>query len=156
MTFLQSIWHRRNKDARGEALPVAILFLGVLFTILLGIHVVIVAMARTAIQSAADSAVAAAQSAGDAEIDCDGARRSARECEGILGARIAMAGSRSSIIETRPPAVIVEEERGSVTVLVFGGTISPLLGGMELEAQACGPLDDVPAVRLTAADAWQC
>ena len=127
-----------------------------MFTILLGIHVVIVAMARTAIQSAADSAVAAAQSAGDAEIDCDGVPRSARECEGILGARIAMAGSKSSIIETRPPAVIVEEERGSVTVLVFGGTISPLLGGMELEAQACGPLDDVPAARLTAADAWQC
>ena len=127
-----------------------------MFTILVGIHVVIVAMARTAIQSAADSAVAAAQSAGDAEIDCDGVRRSARECEGILGARISMAGSKSSIIETRPPAVIVEEERGSVTVLVFGGTISPLLGGMELEAQACGPLDDVPAARLTAADAWRC
>ena len=127
-------------------MPAAILFLGVLFTILLGIHVVIIAMARTAVQSAADAAVAAAQVAGPGF----------REAEGVLAARIAMAGAKSSIIETRPPAVIVEEERGSVTVLVFGGTISPILGGMELEAQACGPLDDVPASDLTAADAWRC
>jgi len=152
LTLRRLILRRRCSNARGEALPVAILFLGVLFTILLGIHVVIVAMARTAIQSAADSAVAAAQAAGPGE---DGGTPF-RVSEGILAARIAMAGSKSSIIETRPPAVIVEEERGSVTVLVFGGTISPILGGMELEAQACGPLDDVPASQLTSSDAWRC
>lgn len=146
---------RRGSDKSdcGEALPVAILFLGVMFTILLGIHVIVVALARTAIQSVADAAVAAAQAAGPG---VDGSGEPFRVTEGVLAARIAIAGAKSSIIETRPPAVIVEEERGSVTVLVFGGTISPILGGMELEAQACGPLDDVPASDLTAADAWRC
>ena len=60
----QSNRSRWQRDDRGEALPAAILFVGVMLTILLGIHVVIVAMARTAVQSAADSAVAAAQAAG--------------------------------------------------------------------------------------------
>ena len=153
MILVRKIRRKSREDSRGEALPAAILFLGVLFTILLGIHVVVVALARTAIQSAADAAVSAAQAAG-AGVDADGVYF--RVAEGVLAARIAMAGAKSSIIETRPPAVIVEEERGSVTVLVFGGTISPILGGMELEAQACGPLDDVPASQLTAADAWRC
>ena len=80
----------------------------------------------------------------------------ARECEGILGARLAMVASDSSIVETRPPAIVVESEKGTVTVLVFGGTISPLLGGLELTAQACGPLDNVPASELTGTDIWQC
>ena len=140
-------------------LPAAILFVGVMLTILLGIHVVIVAMARTAVQSAADSAVAAAQAAGPGPRECDGdtmTTETARECEGQLAARLAIAGAASSIIETRPPAVAVEPERGSVTVVVFGGTISPLLGGVELTAQACGPLDDVPASELTGSDVWRC
>ena len=147
------------QDERGEALPVAILFLGVFVTILIGVHVVIVAMARTAVQSAADAAVAAAQAAGPGPQECDGdltTMETARECEGILAARIAIAGAKSSIIETRPPAVAVESERGSVTVLVFGGTISPVLGGLELTGQACGPLDDVPASELTGTDIWRC
>ena len=146
LILVRRIRRKSREDSRGEALPAAILFLGVLFVILLGIHVVIIAMARTAVQAAADTAVAAAQVAGPGF----------REAEGVLAARIAIAGAKSSLIETRPPAVIVEEERGSVTVLVFGGTISPILGGIELEAQACGPLDDVPASQLTAADAWRC
>ena len=149
----------RRRDERGEALPVAILFLGVFVTILIGVHVVLVAMARTAVQSAADAAVAAAQAAGPGLQECDGdttTMETARECEGILAARIAIAGARSSIIETRPPAVAVESERGSVTVLVFGGTISPVLGGLELTGQACGPLDDVPASELTGTDIWRC
>ena len=124
----------------------AILFLGVLFTILIGVHILVVAMARTAIQSAADAAVDAAQVAGSG----------LRESEGVLAARIAMAGAASSIIETRPPVVAVQEESGTVTVLVFGGTISPILGGLELQAQACGPLDDVPASMLTGTDVWRC
>ena len=152
----RSPWQR---DDRGEALPAAILFIGVMITILLGIHVVIVAMARTAVQSAADAAVAAAQAAGPGTRECDGdttTMETARQCEGELAARLAMAGAASSIIETRPPAVAVESERGSVTVVVFGGTISPLLGGLELTAQACGPLDNVPASELTGTDIWQC
>ena len=150
---------RWQRDDRGEALPAAILFLGVMITILIGIHVVIFAMARTAVQSAADAAVAAAQAAGHGTQECDGdpmTMETARECEGILGARLAMVASDSSIVETRPPAIVVESEKGIVTVLVFGGTISPLLGGLELTAQACGPLDNVPASELTGTDIWQC
>ena len=155
------IQYRRQirQDERGEALPAAILFLGVMITILIGIHVVIFAMARTAVQSAADAAVAAAQAAGPGSQECDGdttTMETARECEGILGARLAMVASDSSIVETRPPAIVVESEKGIVTVLVFGGTISPLLGGLELTAQACGPLDNVPASELTGTDIWQC
>ena len=140
-------------------MPAAILFLGVMITILIGIHVVIFAMARTAVQSAADAAVAVAQAAGPGTQECDGDTttiETARECEGILGARLAMVASDSSIVETRPPAIVVESEKGIVTVLVFGGTISPLLGGLELTAQACGPLDNVPASELTGTDIWQC
>ena len=133
-------------DARGEALPAAILFLGVILVILLGIHVVVIAMARTAVQAAADAAVAAAQVAGEG----------AREAEGVLAAQVAMAAAQSSIRETRTPQVIVEPERGSVTALVFGGTITPVLGGIELMGQACGPLDDVPVPDLTTGDAWRC
>ena len=145
-TRLRGVWSGWRGDVRGEALPAAILFLGVLITILIGIHVVIIAMARTAVQAAADAAVAAAQVAGEGN----------RESEGELAAQIAMAAAQSSIIETRPPEVIVELDRGSVTALVFGGTITPVLGGVELIAQACGPLDDVPAAVLTAGDAWRC
>ena len=133
-------------ESRGEALPVAILFVAVLITILLGIHMVIVGMARSAVQAAADAGVSAAQAA--AAID--------RESEGILAARLAIAGAQASIIETDLPIVIVEPERGSVTVVAYGGIISPLLGGLEFTAEACGPLDDVPASELTAADAWRC
>lgn len=121
--------------------------MGVLLTILIGVHVLVVAMARTAVQAAADVAVSAAQGAGEDE----------RESEGILAARIALAGARSSVTETRLPAVVVEPGASSVTVLVFGGTVSPLLGGLEFTARACGPLDDVPASQLLAgADAWRC
>ena len=139
----------------------AVLFTGVMFTILIGIHVVILAMARTAVQSAADAAVAAAQAAGPGERECDGDMttvESARQCEGVLGARRAMIASRSSVIETRPPAVVVEVERGIVTVLVFGGALSPVFGGLELAGQACAPLDDVPASQLTGTDTdiWRC
>ena len=86
-----------KRDERGEVLPVAILFLGVIATVLMGVHVALVAMARTAVQSAADAAVAAAQAAGPGVQECDGdanTMETARECEGILAARIAIAGPR--------------------------------------------------------------
>ena len=137
---------RRSRDTRGEALPVAILFVGVLLTVLIGIHVVVVALARTAVQSAADSAVSAAQAAAAGE----------REAEGVLAARLALAGARASVRETRLPVVTVESERGSVAALVFGGVNTPVLGTLHLTARACAPLDDVPAAQLTAADAWEC
>ena len=47
---------RGRAGTRGEVLPVAILFLGVIFTILIGVHVMVVAIARTAVQAAADAA----------------------------------------------------------------------------------------------------
>ena len=50
----------------------------------------------------------------------------------------------------------VEPERGQVQVLVFGGIISPVFGGVELSARACGPLDDIATSALTSAAAWQC
>lgn len=146
-------------DERGEALPAAILFLGVLLTVLIGVHVVIVAMARAGVQAAADAAVAAAQAAGPGDYECDGdvnTGESVRQCEGILRARLALAASGGSVVETRPPVVVVEPGRGVVTVVVFAGTLSPVLGVLELTARACGPLDDVPAVELTAMDIWQC
>lgn len=131
---------------RGEVLPVAILFLGVMFTILIGVHTVVMAIARTAVQSAADAAVNAAQNA----VPND------RVNQGVLAARIALAAADSTAVETRPPAVVVEDDRGQVQVLVFAGTISPIFGGVELRALACGPLDDVTASALSSAAAWQC
>ncbi len=135
-----------NSDARGEAIPVAILFLGVIFTIFLGVHLVIMAMARTAVQSAADAAVVAAQSALPSE----------RVAEGMLAARIALVASSSTVRETRPPAIVVENGRGVVQALVFAGAISPILGGVEVTALACGPLDNLTASELTETDPWTC
>ena len=133
-------------DTRGEVLPVAILFLGVMFMILMGVHVIVMAMARTAVQAAADAAVNAAQTA----VPDD------REVQGVLAAQIALAAARNSAVETRPPAVIVEADRGQVQALVFAGTISPVFGGVEVSAQACGPLDDITTSVLSSAEAWQC
>ena len=150
---------RLRRDERGEAIPAAILFLGVMITILLGVHVVIVAMARTSVQSAADAGLVAAQAAGTGPAECDGdpsTAETAGECEGVLAARLALVAARGSVVETRLPAVVPELDRGSVTVLVFGGLISPLLGGVELTARACGPLDDVPAQQLVGSDVWEC
>ena len=137
---------RRRADTRGEALPVAILFVGVLLTILIGIHVLVVALARTAVQSAADVAVSAAQAAGDGQ----------RESEGLLAARLALAGASSSVVATHQPVVVVERERGTVSVAVFGGVYTPVLGILYVTGRACAPLDDVPVYQLTAPDAWEC
>ena len=129
------------------------------FTILIAVHVVIVAVARSAVQSAADRALAAAQSGrpGDSDCDGDGDIEPDRVCRGILEARLAVLAARGSVFETRLPAVAVEEERGTVTVLVFGGIISPVLGGIELTGQACGPLDSVAASELTTdSEVWRC
>lgn len=145
-TVSQSRLLARRGDTRGEALPVAILFMGVMITILLGVHVIVVAMARTAVQAAADAAVNAAQNAAPDD----------RESEGVLAAQFALIAAASSAVETRPPAVVVEAERGQVQALVFAGTISPIFGGVELSALACGPLDDITTSALSSADAWQC
>ena len=162
MTFRFSGLLSRRQDERGDALAVAILYLGVLFTILLGVHVILIAMARTAVQSAADAAVAAAQVAPEgtattAAFDCM-VGDELRVCEGRFAARLAMAATDSSAIITRDPVVVVEEDKGIVSVLVFGGTLTPIFGGIEITALACAPLDTVEPSRLTAADGevWRC
>ena len=131
---------------RGEALPVAILFVGVLFTILLGIHVVLVALARTAVQGAADSAAGVAQVAGEGQ----------RVREGVMAAQRALAGARASVRPTEDPEVNVHPERGSVEVVVFGAVNTPVLGTLRVTARACAPLDDIPAARLTSDEPWEC
>ncbi len=117
-----------------------------IFTVLIGVHAMAAATARTAVQAAADAAAGAAQVAAPGD----------RADEGVPAARIALAAARSSIIETRTPAAAVEPERGQVQVLVFGGIISPVFGGVELSARACGPLDDIATSALSNAAAWQC
>ena len=117
-----------------------------LLTILIGIHVVVVALARTAVQAAADAGLSAAQAA---EMD-------ARANEGAAAARRALAGATASVAPARAPIVTVEPDRGSVRVIVVGEVNTPALGRLELHAVACGPLDNVPASQLTATDAWQC
>ena len=137
----------------------AILFVAMMFAILVGIHVVLAAIAGTAVQSAADAGVAAAQAAGPGTMECDGdatTEETARQCEGTVGVRLAMAAARNSVGEARPPAVIVEPERGMVTVHVFGITPSPLFGALEFTAHACAPLDDNSPSELTSTDAWRC
>ncbi len=122
------------------------LYLGVMFTVLIGVHLIVIAMARTAIQSAADAAVIAAQEA----------TPGTREAEGILAARISLTVSHSTVRETRPPAIIVEGGRGVVQAVVFAGTISPILGEVGLTALACGPLDNLTSTELTNTSPWQC
>ncbi len=60
----------RCRGERGEVFPVAILFGGVLLTVLIGLHVTIIAVARTAVDSAADRGVTAAQGAPPSR-ECD-------------------------------------------------------------------------------------
>ena len=151
--------HRLCGDERGEALPAAILFVGVLTTILIGVHVVLISIARTAVQSAADAAVAAAQVAGPGGQECDGdttTTETARQCQGLAGARLALIRASSSVTPTRDPTVAVDADRGLVTAAVFGGTRSPVLGLVEVVAVSCGPLDDVRLYELTGTDPWQC
>jgi len=69
--------------------------------------------------------------------------------------QLALVAAASSVVETRTPAVAVEEDRGQVRALVFGGTISPVFGGVEISALACGPLDDIATSALSS-EAWQC
>ena len=149
----------RPRDERGEALPAAILFAGMMFTILVGIHVVIMALAQSAVQVAADGALAAAQTAGPGPDECDGdpgTDETARECAGRREAERAMQAQSGSVFQPHPARVTVETERGVVTVLVFGGAASPVFGGLEVTAEACGPLDNVPASELTGAGVWRC
>ena len=123
-------------DTPDEAPPVAVLVPGVLSTALTGVHAMAAAVARAAAPAAADAVVNAARNAAPGD----------RVNEGVPAARLALIAARSSVIETRPPAMATEPERGQVKVLVPGGIISPVFGGAKLSARACGPLDDITAL----------
>jgi len=105
-----------------------------MFTILIGVHVVVVALARTALQSAADAAVDAAQVAG----------AGARASEGELAARLTLAGARASVVETRLPVVLVSPGTATVRADVFGAVYTPVLGTVHLTAAACAPSTTSP------------
>lgn len=105
-----------------------------------------VAVARAAVRAGADAA------AGAARVTAPGDRAGG----GVPAARIALAAARSPVVETRLPAVAAEPERGRVRVLVFGGVISPVLGGAGISARACGPLDDIAASAPSRAAARRC
>ena len=48
----------------------------------------------------------------------------------------------------------VEPGLGQVRSLVFAGTLSPIFGGVEISALACGPLDDVTSAPASV-EAWR-
>ncbi len=154
----------RCDDQRGEVFPVAILFGGVMLTILIGLHVVLVSVATTAVQAAADRGVSSAQAAPIGPSTCGtfGGQygvvtpESERECQGVVGAWSALIASGSMVGPARPPVVSVNENAGVVGVAAFGIVISPVLGALEVIGYACGPLDLVEGVAPTRADASAC
>lgn len=168
-----------GRDERGEVFPVTILYLGVMLTVLLGVHVVLASVARSAVQHAADSGLRAAQSAlptecpapppTDAADPCaekitpSGTFRpgSTRQGAGVAAAMRSMSQSTSMATHAHRPAVRVREEVGIVSVVVFGAIQSPVLGAINVVGKACGPLDDVAddsagEARKTQADLSQC
>ena len=155
---------RRCRDERGEVFPVAILFVGVLLTILIGLHVVLVSVARTAVQSAADRGLTAAQGASPAGPDCgtlptpvgDVTPGGAQACEGVLAAWAAMSASGAMVTPAEPPQVRVDESAGVATAYAFGLVRSPVLGVIRVAARACGPIDAGDIGAPTRADASAC
>ena len=170
-----------GRGERGEVLPVAILFVGVLFTILVGLHVVLLSMGRTAVRSAADRGVLAAQSTAPGPPTCGEPVTvsdpdtntmvttsqvatdvgsvpvdSERACRGVLATSRALRASGSMVGQWQPPEVRVSEESGIVSVTAFGRVLSPVLGNIEVTAQACGPLDQLASGGPTQADPSAC
>ena len=147
-------------DETGSVLPVAILFLGILLTVFIGVHVVLISVSRSSVQWAADAAVAAAQAAGPGvdgggEIE-PGVTGSARQCAAIFANSRAYVYAGGSVAMSDLPRIEVDTERGIVHVISLGITMSPVFGPLYLQASACGPLDDVPLTQLSATTAWRC
>lgn len=154
-------------DERGEVFPVAILFGGVLLTVLLALHMTLFSLARTAASSAADLGLVAAQGTQpgtwlvltdpppahqpDPPPDCapwtdpvSGERvepLSYRECAGELAAWEAMLANNAMVSHARQPDVFVDEVNGVVQVVTYGAVRSPVFGFIEVRGLACGPLD---------------
>lgn len=136
--------------------PVAVLFIGMLLTVLIGLHVVIHSVGRTAAESAADLGVNAAQGELPAVQPCQepfpdllrvAEYDDARECAGARAAGEAMRAADSMVVHVRPPAVIVDDVSGVVTVVTFGKVRSPLCGFLgvdslcNVDSRACAPLE---------------
>ena len=152
----------------GEVFPIAILFIGVLLTILIGVHMVLFSIASTAAQAAADFGVTAVQSvppgnavlAGTCPPLTDLATgneiqpTTERECLGGLAIRLVMDASTSMVRQSQPPTVTVDG--GVVSVVAYGSIISPVLGYIEVAGTACGPLDLVAGDMPTTADPSAC
>lgn len=136
-------------EQRGEVFPVAILFGGVLLTILIGLHVVLMSVGRTAVQAAADRGVTAAQAAPVGGQGCGDITRGGRtvspetpqECEGVIATLQALDSSGAMVRQAGPPDVEVDEAAGVVQVLAHGAVLSPVFGQIEIIGYACGPLD---------------
>ena len=134
--------------------PAVILFFGVMLTVLIGVHVILVSIGRTAVQSAADRGVLAAQTAligasncGDIGGGLYGSYTPAdqRECEGIVAAVTAMSATASMVEVPRLPYVEINDEAGVVSVITWGAVVMPILGVVEIVGRSCGPLEFVKA-----------
>ena len=155
--------HFDTVDERGEVFPVAILFVGVLLTILIGVHVVLHSVATTAVQTAADHGVVAAQAAALGPMTscpplidpASGSPASGpRQCQGGFATWAALNAATSMVRQTQLPAVTVDS--GIVSVVAFGSIMSPVLGPIEVVGRACGPLDLVAGNMPTSADPSAC
>jgi hypothetical protein len=154
-----------RENEQGEVFPVAILFGGVLLTILIGLHVVLMSVGRTAVQAAADRGVTAAQVAPPGQVrDCGEFSRGGRtvrpdtprECEGVIATLRALDSSGAMVRRAGPPDVEVNETAGVVAVHAYGAVVSPVFGQIEIIGYACGPLELITGVAPTPADASAC
>lgn len=155
-----------RRDERGEVFPVAILFGGVLLTILLALHMTLFAMARTAVTTAADAGLIAAQGTPPGDPGCGSwadpvtgetvAPDDARACEGVLAAWEAMLANDAMVTYAGPAEVGVNETASVVWVLTRGAVHSPVFGFMEVIGRACGPLDETQIGGLAQADPEGC
>ena len=144
--------------------PVAILFGGVLLTILIGLHVVLMSVGRTAVQAAADRGVTAAQAAPEVGSGCGDFTRggrtvstnSPRECEGVIATLRALDSSGAMVRQAGSPDVSVDETAGVVAVAAYGAVFSPVFGQIEIVGYACGPLELVEGIAPSPADASAC
>lgn len=159
-----SVRSDRDRGERGEVFPVAILFGGVIITILIGLHVVLLSIGQTAVRAAADRGVTAAQTAQIGAATCGTigvgghtvTPTSARECEGVIATLSVLNASGAMVHQTEPPSVSVNEAMGVVAVGAFGAVVSPIFGPIEIVGYACGPLDLVEGTAPSRADASAC
>lgn len=151
-------------DERGEVFPVAILFGGVLLTILLGLHMVLISVGRTAVRAAADRGVSAAQAAPVGELDCGeftrGGRtvapKTAQACGGVIATLQALNSSGAMVGQSGPPIISVDDDAGVVSVAAYGSVLSPVFGRIEIIGYACGPLERTTSRSPTPADPEAC